>query len=466
MIIVVGDGGKAAWTANGTRWSSMSVSPFGTSNIRGIAFGTVSVGDRWVAVGYDGKIATSTTGTTWTAVTNTPFGTRSINSVTYGNGRFVAVADGGIICYSTNGTTWTLATSAPATTQQLLCVTLINNRFVAVGGSTVAVNEAAGTSGTTANQTTTSAGAGTGINWSFVRGTGLSISVRGLAYGNNRYVIGGSGGGITGFYYSTDARNWERVDNHPFASINGLAFGGGTFIAVGGQGKMARSTDGVTWTAVTNPFGTTNINDVVFSNNMFVAVGAGGRIIYAQANNPTTWTNVANTTFGTTAIRGIANNGNTWIAVGDDGKMAISTNNCSTWTTVNSGTRVRINSITFGNGRWVVATNDSIRSSTNGTTWSSNYTTDDNGFNNVYFGNGRFLAGGMANGLIMYSTDGVTWRAANDVSREINNADGSLIEEHKGDGFLKYSFVQYYRFLWQNGSFMAGGSEGTVLSSY
>jgi photosystem II stability/assembly factor-like uncharacterized protein len=309
------------------------------------------------------------------------------------------------------------------------------------------------------------------MDWMYLAGSGINaLSFKSVAYGNNKYVMGGSGSsdaGGTRIYYSTNALAWTPTDSHPFRGfINGMVFTNGTFIAVGMSGKMARSTDGITWTEITgHPFGTSAIYDIVLANNRLVAVGAGGKIAYAAAsNNPTSWTNVANTTFGTTAIRSIANNGNTWVAVGDDGKIAISTNNLSTFTTVNSGTRTRLNSIAFGNNRWVaVSEYGEIISSANGTSWSNSFTSDTYGYNTVYFANGRFITAGEG-GSIMTSTNGTTWQESNDVSRYINSDDGST--QPMTGPTRGFSSANYHRFLWVNGRYIVTGSNGVVLLSY
>ena len=64
--------------------------------------------------------------------------------------------------------------------------------------------------------------------------------------------------------------------------INGIAYGGGKFVAVGNSGKMAYSTDGVFWTTVTTSrFGTTAIRGVAYGGDKFVAVGDFGMMAYS-----------------------------------------------------------------------------------------------------------------------------------------------------------------------------------------
>jgi hypothetical protein len=64
---------------------------------------------------------------------------------------------------------------------------------------------------------------------------------------------------------------------------------------------MAYSADnGTTWTAVTNnTFGTSSIFDIAYGNNRFVAVGQSGKMAYST--NGSSWTAISGTDsiFGT-----------------------------------------------------------------------------------------------------------------------------------------------------------------------
>jgi hypothetical protein len=55
------------------------------------------------------------------------------------------------------------------------------------------------------------------------------------------------------------------------------------FIAGGQDGKMAYSTDGLTWSSLADSkFGTTKINAVASGNGKFVGVGNDGKIVYSN----------------------------------------------------------------------------------------------------------------------------------------------------------------------------------------
>jgi hypothetical protein len=131
---------------------------------------------------------------------------------------------------------------------------------------------------------------------------------------------------------------------------------------------MAWSTDGTSWTAIppgtgagTTTFDSRDIRSITWGGpagqEKFVAVGGLGKM--AWSTNGTSWTAITpgtsstpgDTTFGTGYIYGITWGGpaghEKFVAVGDDGKMAWSTNGTS-WTAITPGTGT--GTTTFGTG--------------------------------------------------------------------------------------------------------------------
>ena len=122
--------------------------------------------------------------------------------------------------------------------------------------------------------------------------------------------------------------------------------------------KVAAQTgDGpVNWTAVANsPFGTTTVNAVAYGNNTWVAVGDRGQVAYS-ADNGRTWTLVpildsrGNNT--TTPFYDVAFGNGRWIAVGNN-MDATSTDNGRTWTPIAGIPTNPESAIAFANGRFV-----------------------------------------------------------------------------------------------------------------
>jgi hypothetical protein len=253
-------------------------------------------------------------------------------------------------------------------------------------------------------------------------GTGNTINC--IAYGNNKFVAGGDKGKIE---YSTDGITWTAVSNSKFGTtssdyINGIAYGGNKWVAVGGSDVyVAYSADGETWTEVTNSTFDSTINGIAYGNNRFIAVGLGGKMAYSADGE--TWTAVADSKFGTSAINGIAYGNNRWIAVGDGNKMAYSTDNGETWTAVAASkfeTNEQINCIAYANGRWVAGGRKGnkdpyylsdgriVYSTDDGVTWTVG-TDRGNEYTGIAFGNNRWVA--VSTSPVSYNStnNGAAW---------------------------------------------------------
>jgi hypothetical protein len=274
-FVAVGEQGKIAYSADGASWTAVSNSRFGDSTIRAIVWG----GNRFVAVGDGNKIAYSADGVTWTAARNSPFNDR-IYDIAWGGNRFVAVTEDGM-AYSADGATWTRVTNSPA--EEILTIAYGGGRFVAMGYDSSYDNIFLYSTD--------------GARWTAVPNNVVDFDMTGvgIAYGNNRFIAGGWSGQMA---YSADGVRWTAIANHPnCAAINGFAYGinaegNGRWVAVGWGaegfefgGAMAYSTDGSRWTPITDsPFNASfsSVRAVAYANGRFVAVGANGKIAYAD----------------------------------------------------------------------------------------------------------------------------------------------------------------------------------------
>jgi hypothetical protein len=130
-FVAGGNGGKAAYSADGVTWTPVSDSKLGTSAIYSIAYG----GGKFVAGGNGGKAAYSADGVTWTAAANPQFEGETIQAIAYGGGKFVAVGDIGKASYSVNGSTWSVLNDTTFGTASIYAIVYGNSKFVAVGAS-------------------------------------------------------------------------------------------------------------------------------------------------------------------------------------------------------------------------------------------------------------------------------------------------------------------------------------------
>jgi hypothetical protein len=125
-------------------------------------------------------------------------------------------------------------------------------------------------------------------SWTFAEGLLFNTTndfLRNIAWGKDKFVAVGQNGHMR---YSADGVTWTvvPVEDNKFGGsiIAGIAWGGSAgqekFVAGGWNGKMAYSPDGITWTAVTSIFPpNSDIRGVAYGNGKFVAVGS--RIAYS-----------------------------------------------------------------------------------------------------------------------------------------------------------------------------------------
>jgi len=202
---------------------------------------------------------------------------------------------------------------------------------------------------------TITANAVPGIYWTAASNP-FSSAILNITYGNGRFVAVGDYGKMA---HSTDGITWTAVFDSTFPSdmygdIYGIVYGGSAgqekFVAVGLNGRMAYSTNGITWTAVSNSTFVLDISGIVYGGSAgqekFVAVGKSGRMAYST--DGITWTAVPNSTFSS-EIRNIAYGNGRFVAVGSNGRMAHSTDGIN-WTAVANSTFVvsTICSIVYG----------------------------------------------------------------------------------------------------------------------
>ena len=166
---------------------------------------------------------------------------------------------------------------------------------------------------------------GTGINW-----------INGLALGNGKLVATGMKGKIL-YASPTDLATWTTAtitggDLFSEKVVNQVVFGNGIFIAVGGTGNGqigVKSSDGITWTQTGNlkltPNIATDYTYIGYGAGVFVVGDASGYASYS-GDNGASWTAITDTKFNgdTIAIQGIAYGSGKFVMVGGSGRIAYS----------------------------------------------------------------------------------------------------------------------------------------------
>jgi len=262
-------------------------------------------------------------------------------------------------------------------------------------------------------------------------GGGGGHSVYGKASnGNHVFLAAHWDDGTLG--YGIDGLAWEFVEpsDTTFGTsfIKYLAFLNNTFWAVGQDGKIATSPNGLDWTAQTQTITTGILYAIAWnqstSSPIYIAVSDDSKIIKKVGS--ASWTDITPSTPSIKfSIQGIAYGSGTWVIVCDNGYVSYSTDDGATWADLflvyepdrqqyntNSWKMVAYGTVS-GTGYFVATTRYGVGRSTDGANWDwDEVFPSSTGFsiwlNCVLYDGSRFLVSG-GNGAMAYY-DG-TWHA-------------------------------------------------------
>jgi hypothetical protein len=471
------------------RWTQRNPLPQSQS-IMSIAHST----NRFVAVGERGTIMISPDGASWTLQNRRA--DVALNGVAYGQGLFVAVGDSGTILSSFDGTNWAYRYTAAST--PLNAVTFGGGRFVAVGTtlgltlvltSTNAIDwERTPLNGVSAQQCTTygnglfvAAGSSSIIISTNGRNWGLAFNVdtqiESITYADGRYVAVGNDGAVL---VSTDGLSWMSRAAITARRLLSVAYGAGRFVAAGARGIIIASTDSVTWTGVTS--GTPDRMETMdFLGGVFVTAGENGTII--TSTNGTTW---AKQTFGVTRdLDGLYVADGTLVVVGKGGTILTSVDGVN-FTAQNAGVTNDLHGVSWGGGLCVaVGEPGIILTSSNTVNWTSRNSGNTNSLKDATYANGQWIVVGTQ-GTIVSSADGVNWTTAytsppydlNDVAYGNGmflvagdgafNQNGSLFRSTDGSAWTQVNFFGSKNLrgvTFTNGLFLFTANDGFIFTT-
>jgi putative intracellular protease/amidase len=281
----------------------------------------------------------------------------------YGNGRYVLIEENGKTWTSTDATNW--ASGYNGFRSDVFQIIAGANNYVALASlQPILVSP-------------------DGLNFIAISNSPVFNGDEGPVYGifdavafdGTNYVAVGGGSsflgllpppGTTGFVYtSTNSIDWvsrTANDNQPLTAI---CRGPTRWVAVGQNGAVISSPNTLAWTLRAS--GTANtLNSVAFGNGSFVAVGNGGTIV--SSPDGATWdVQYSGTTSSLNCVRYA--DGQFW-AVGQGGTILTSPDG-DTWGAVVSSTTATftLNSIAYGDGRFVICGTGVVLASTNGVNW-------------------------------------------------------------------------------------------------
>lgn len=176
------------------------------------------------------------------------------------------------------------------------------------------------------------------------------------------------------------AGSWAATPSGSSEDLWGVAFGdvfdSPYFLAVGDNGTILRSDDGLSWSSVAPSGLSSDLYAIRWCAGMWVAVGAGGAIVTSP--DGVAWTEQTSGTANDLRDVAVDDEG-TIIACGDLSTLLTSTDGI-TWTTTTISFTTTIRAIGWQpTGRWAIACDFGLLlSSIDGVTWKLRYTDDDN----------------------------------------------------------------------------------------
>jgi uncharacterized delta-60 repeat protein len=274
-------------------WTTVTTS--NVQNLWGVCFGS----GQFVAVGENGTILSSPDSRQWTARTSGT--TRWLTAVCYSAnaGLYIAVGGAGTVLSSKDAITWT-PQSTPAGTPRLNAVNYAWGRFTAVGENASYLSS------------------DDGVTWTkFSTGrSDFSGWLRGLTHTDSGdFAVGQDGYAVRWIFRGTNGQSWNA--NLGINSLEGVAAGRGTIVAVGAQGTIWRWSNPTATPVAANTSVTGGLTATAFANNQFVAVGETGTILTSDDGG--SWTSRPAPT--TQSLRAVAASDQVIVAVGFGGTI-------------------------------------------------------------------------------------------------------------------------------------------------
>ncbi|MBP6507537.1 MAG: exo-alpha-sialidase, partial [Opitutaceae bacterium] len=328
----------------------------------------VAVGGNTFSLGSSNKRAVSTDGgINWTTgdLLASPTGNIGFNGVRYINGSYVAAGTGGTIATSADGVNWTKVTLSSG--ESFLTMVGVgqdgSTTYVLTGGGVILKS----TDNITFSRTIALATAGGIAN------QGLPA----LRVIDGKLYVGGGSGTSTGgvILSSSDGLNFTSVSSGHYDILD-IIKQGSTYYAVGGNGTIRTSSDGVSWATQTQTTPFTNaIRNISYLNGLFIITGSNDMVRTSATGAADSWS-AQTTGFSGGQLYGAAYGNGVYVVVGG---------------TNNSSNRV-----------------SHVLTSPDGNTWTQRNVGSNDTFRGVVFYQGTFTAVGT-DGAIIRSSDGINW---------------------------------------------------------
>lgn len=387
-LVAVGSNGLVATSTGGWRWQ---VRPTGVQHdLRGVVW----TGSSWVAIGDGGTIVRSLdrAGDRWARVSGVP--NASLRAIAAKRGVIAAGGSNGTVLISTDdGGTW--RAEASGTTSTLWGGASADGTLYLVGQAATIVASSDGVHWrrvAAAPKATGNPASPRPFLWQMAIGDGHRITVgdfgailasgiargfkgvrsptreilRGAVYDRGRFVVVGSGGVV--LRWSGSRLGWRRGQAATAVDLRGVAWTGRLFVAVGDEGTVVVSSDGLRWRP-------------------------------AQSAMPC-------------ALLGVARGARRLVAVGGHGMIRISDDG-QRWRSMSRPTNEDLYAVVHGRGGFVaVGTHGVVLRSTDGQRWRRDRHATSLNLHAITWTGREYLAGGDL-GTMLASREGRRWTVVN-----------------------------------------------------
>lgn len=442
LAMAVGDNAAVFTSTDGTVWQRQSP-PF-NAWLRSVAYGTPNGTGMFVVVGESGFVATTGDGVQWQSQT---LSSADLNRVAWFSGEFWILGDSGAAFQSSSGTAW-----QPVPTG----ATNALSAFAGVSASRLI----AGDSEVRLRQGRSSWSDELSADKPFPPAAWTYLSA---AADTNSFVLCGRTGVIQeGLLGTNDVTLWFSLEDSPRNWFWDVKRFPNVYLAVGDRATIMSSVDGIGWETELPPNSMTNaiFLGVGGRTNLAVAVGSQGAIATSLDGLETVVsTNLDGTlvtnqvsTLGlyweaveprptTNDLQGVTALGELLVASGASGTILTSTNGVA-WNPRQTPTSSFLSSVeAFPGGVVAVGRSGTILVSPDAVNWTPRQSGTANWIYRVRFAGGRLIAVGQ-DGLILTSPDGSDW------TRQQSGTTAWLNDVH-----------------WLDNTYFAVGNQGTVLSS-
>jgi hypothetical protein len=321
-LLMALQGGIVIFSSDGENWENATIFRNGS------AYSVVWGDSQFVAVGECGNIATSKDSRAWT-MRSQSF-TENIIKMLWAGNCFVAFLTDNSVVTSPDGISWKKSSELGG----VRCAVWAGDRIVA-GGET----QSRGLLATSTD----------GVTWDNLSNF-IPDRIVDLVWTGTKIV------GITWnktLISSFDYRSWtiDTITNIGFEGINRLVWTGSFLVAVGDAGRVWKSIDGTSW--VKNSIATTlNLNSITWTGDRVYAAGYG-------PYNGGVWSSVDGLTWSEILDVGVHKVYDIYwtgkqIVVAGNSDISVSANGTS-WRTIPTGSRSKLNSIASANSMLVVA---------------------------------------------------------------------------------------------------------------